>query len=117
MKLGNLGARLGLVMCALFLLAVWQFCWFPDLSRCYEADLGIFSAGMLASANLLGSAFMATIVQARLILFEEGTPYLKAWYAGTLVGITTILGLVQWFLVGKLVGRFLQRYQTRRASV
>lgn len=109
MRVNDLGSRIGLVLCLLFLVAVWRLCWFPSISMCREADLGVFASGMLVSSNLFGSALMAIVIQGRLHLFQGDPEYLAPWYVISLIGITTLLGLVQWFLVGKLVGKFMPK--------
>lgn len=56
---------------------------------------------------------MMAINQFRLFALESGTPLLKPWCAGAIIGSALLLGVAQWFLIGTLIGRFVEQRRTR----
>jgi hypothetical protein len=111
------GAILGFFLCVVHSVVVWRVVWFPDLQRCLEADLGLFAATVAVSTNVIGAALMIAVNQLRLFVLEPGTPYLKPWCATTIISFAVFLGFIQWYLIGRLLGCFIDRWRKRGTPI
>jgi hypothetical protein len=105
----NLRLKLALLLGALHLLALWRVSWFPEDLQFSRADLGLFSVTILSAGNLLGPLLLAVFSRSSLLVLRSGTPYIETWYAVSLVGVSLLLGVLQWFVLGNLIGRWIER--------
>jgi hypothetical protein len=88
--------------------------WFPPGFQFSTADVGLFAVILLASGNVIGAVLLALVNRSGFLPFRDGTPYLESWAVICLVSTSLLLGFVQWFALGKLLGLWIERRRKKR---